>query len=57
MLIGYFKGGDFCNVFNTIDVYANITTLRQWIFETIKHNSLEDEMEGIDDDDFYRAFE
>lgn len=53
-LIGWFLGGDYCNYFGLIDLYSDVTSFRQWIFQKIKQNSNEEEMEGIDDvDDFH----
>lgn len=56
-LIGWFLGGDNCNIYGQVEVYANAASLRQWVIDTIKKSSNEDEMEGIDDDDFYKAFD
>lgn len=53
-LIGYYIGGDFCNMVGKPECYANVPTLRPWILEKIKQNSKEHEREGIDDN---KAFE
>lgn len=46
-LIGHFLGGDDCNMFGNPEVYSNIAAYRDWIIETVKKNSNEEEMEGI----------
>lgn len=46
-----------CNYYDLLEIYSNIAALRQWVIATIKKNSDEDEIEGIDDEKFYAAFD
>lgn len=55
-LVGWFIGGDFCSFQHSYDLYSDAAILRDWVLDTIKNNSNNVEMEGIDDDEFYAAF-
>ena len=46
-LIGLYIGGDTCNYHGVPDLYTDVSALRQWIEDTIKKNSNEEEMEGL----------
>ena len=37
-LLGYYLGGDGCNYYNILEIYANVVPVRQWILDTIKNS-------------------
>ena len=56
-LIGWYLGGDLCNYYDLVEIYSNVASLRSWIRKTIKNNSDNEEIQGIDNEEFYAAYD